>query len=410
MTQLQLPRYFPFRNKAAIVLLTLLVPFVACSRQPAENDGLHHDKMLSLETEDQATWYQRSLANRGDSVKIYKVMEKARQGTPITIGAIGGSITAGGVASNYATKAYGPLVRDWWEQKFPGVTINFVNAGIGATNSVFGVHRANRDLLQYHPDLVIVEFSVNDMGEIRAKESYEGLVRKILLSSPGAAVITVATMDNQGQNWQANHLPVAQHYRLPMISYRDAIWPEIVAGNMAWSTLSPDAVHPNDSGHAIIAGLVKSYLDGVYALTAPQVDTLNTLPAPLTTNGYEHSMAYNSATLEPVSYGVWTKDTVSHSWKASSKGAPLTFQVTGGYLSAMFKCTNNGTGGLAYVMLDGTTRIDMDADFVNGWGDYQALKPILYGNDSTQHTLSFYFDDDRPSRSFQLSSILVANY
>jgi lysophospholipase L1-like esterase len=39
---------------------------------------------------------------------------------------------------------------------------DYINAGIGGTTSQFGVTRVENYLLCYHPDFVIVEFSVND--------------------------------------------------------------------------------------------------------------------------------------------------------------------------------------------------------------------------------------------------------
>lgn len=47
-----------------------------------------------------------------------------------------------------------------------------------------------------------------------------------------------------------------------MISYHDAIWPELSGGNLAWSAVSPDNIHPNDVGHRLIADLVTRLLFG----------------------------------------------------------------------------------------------------------------------------------------------------
>lgn len=355
-------------------------------------------------------WYQLSVVNKGNPANIKQVMEKAKQGHPVTIAVIGGSITAGALASNFGTTAYGPLVYAWWKNKFPGAAIKFVNAGIGATNSVFGVHREERDLLVHHPDFVIIEFCANDKGEVQATESFEGMVRKLLNKNPGTAVMAVATMDNTGANWQEFHLPVCRHYQLPMISYRDAIWPEIKAGNMSWASLSPDYVHPNDTGHAIIAGLVNRYLEDVYALPVTAGSAPLSIPTPLTANGYEHAMAYNAAVLQPLSMGSWTRDTIMKGWITNKKGKPLTFKVKGGYVSMMFKRTNKATGGTAYVLVDGKTRVALDADFTNGWGDYMELKQLLHERVKKTHTLAFYYNDNRPGKEFAITDILVANY
>ena len=100
--------------------------------------------------------------NPGDTGRLASVMARAASGEDITIAYIGGSITNGDSANPKETKCYAYLTTEWWKATFPGANINYVNAGIGATDSYIGVHRAKRDVLAYKPDLVIVEFSVND--------------------------------------------------------------------------------------------------------------------------------------------------------------------------------------------------------------------------------------------------------
>ena len=58
---------------------------------------------------------------------------------------------------------------------FPEAEFTCVNAGIGGTTSHFGAARAEEDLLYARPDVVFVEFSVNDDDEAHFKECYEGL-------------------------------------------------------------------------------------------------------------------------------------------------------------------------------------------------------------------------------------------
>ena len=98
------------------------------------------------------------------------------QGQKVTIGVIGGSITGGAGASSWE-KSYGPLVAEWWRQTFPQAHINFVNAGIGGTGSLYGAVRCARDLLVHKPDFVITEFAVNDGDDQTCREAFEGLTR-----------------------------------------------------------------------------------------------------------------------------------------------------------------------------------------------------------------------------------------
>ena len=103
--------------------------------------------------------FQNGMVNRGNWYSIQKVMKRAAQGKHVTIGFLGGSITQGSLASKQEN-CYAALVYKWWSKQFPDVS--YINAGIGGTTSQFGVARVEEDLLRFNPDLIFVEFSVND--------------------------------------------------------------------------------------------------------------------------------------------------------------------------------------------------------------------------------------------------------
>ena len=123
----------------------------------------------------------------------------------------------------------------WWRQTFPKASIRFVNAGIGATGSDYGALRVKRDLLAHHPDFVVVEYAVNDPNTQAAAETLEGLVRQILREANQPAVLLLFTMNQDGGNAQEWQGKVGRHYDLPMVSFRDALWPEIKEGRMKWN-------------------------------------------------------------------------------------------------------------------------------------------------------------------------------
>jgi acyl-CoA thioesterase-1 len=89
-------------------------------------------------------------------------LAKARRGEEICVAAIGGSITAGGLQTKDPKNRYIARVADWFTKTFPKAKVRFVNAGIGGTNSLYGAMRVQRDVLSKKPDLVIVEYAVND--------------------------------------------------------------------------------------------------------------------------------------------------------------------------------------------------------------------------------------------------------
>ena len=173
------------------------------------------------------TLIERSIVNLGNLDKIKEVMDRAKHGQDITIGFIGGSITMGSVSSTPKT-CYAYHVYSWWKTTFPESKVHYVNGGIGGTTSYFGVARVEEDLLKYYPDFVVVEFSVNDTEWDHFKETYEGLLRRILKSDSNPAVLIVnSVFYNTGMNVESSHNFIGKYYHLPIISMKRSIFEEV---------------------------------------------------------------------------------------------------------------------------------------------------------------------------------------
>lgn len=102
-----------------------------------------------------------------------------------TIGFIGGSLTQGGAKWINA-------VKEFFENKYPDKNIIVVNAGIGGTTSEYGTMRYKTNILDKNPDLVFIEFAVNDTtlpGETEQKEYMEAMVRQSLKNSKVPKII-----------------------------------------------------------------------------------------------------------------------------------------------------------------------------------------------------------------------------
>ena len=128
------------------------------------------------------------VVNSGNQKRLKNLMLRARAGESVAIGYLGGSITMGCDATA-PEKCYASLSCQWWRERFPQAEVKYYNAGIGATTSEFGVARADEDLLYAGPDLVFIEFSVNDGNSTHFLETYEGLVRHVYNSPSRPAVV-----------------------------------------------------------------------------------------------------------------------------------------------------------------------------------------------------------------------------
>jgi hypothetical protein len=208
--------------------------------------------------------YHESLISEGNSYRIQQFISKCKSQSVINVGFIGGSITDGAGASTQ-TLRFSSLFCEYIKSSFNTIeTVHEINAGIGATHSRFGCSRVKEDLLQYKPDFIAIEFAVNDwdINDTTNIHMYmEGLIRQCLNYNSDVPVVLIFFARGDGTNVQSSHIDVGLHYSLPMISYRDVVWPIIEQDrDKNWSIFFYDNPHPSDNGHKVCASLLYSYL------------------------------------------------------------------------------------------------------------------------------------------------------
>lgn len=334
----------------------------------------------------------QGMINRGNWKKIKECMKKAERGEDITTGFLGGSITQGSLSSTPQT-CYAYLVYEWWKKKFPESEITFVNAGIGGTTSQFGVSRVKEHLLSYQPDFVLIEFAVNDENTEFFEETYEGLVRTTLSDACRPAVMLMNNVRyDDGLNAEEMHLKVAKAYALPMVSMKETIWPEIESGRIKNREITPDDLHPNDAGHALVAKVIITFLEKIYEDRNNEEEAAfaeGTLPAPITENAYEHSVRYQNHNSEPVLAGfvadLEPQDNIleifRRGWTGSHVGDKITFEIEGTGIAVQYRKSVKQPTPIAKVTVDGRedTAMVLDGNFKETWGD------CLYIDTVTRH-------------------------
>lgn len=357
--------------------------------------------------------YGRAILNEGDLTRLAAAMKKAENGEKVTVGVIGGSITQGSSATNQ-NNCYASLFKKWWEEKFPSAEINFVNAGIGGTNSYLGVHRVDDQLLAHNPDVVIVEFSVNDTDKTMNKYSYDSLVRKILSYETNPAVMLLFTTQENGTSLQDTHKEIGAAYNLPMISYREVVYQEVAAGTLDWKAISPDNIHPNDAGHGIIGQIIDRYLNEVY----DKLDTITDEPTAFTADGYTNDYFKNAKMLgadditatasegfEVIESGFYHQ--FPNNWKTET-GGTLTFDVECQNFGVFFLCTTDGKSGTYEVYVDGERKGKLDADFTGGWGTYGNTQQITLSKETAKHTIEIKPAENSTDKGITIIGLMIS--
>lgn len=334
--------------------------------------------------------YKNAMINRGNWNAIQHVFQKAYRGEAVTIGFLGGSITQGSLAS-CQENCYASRVFQWWQARFPQT--RFINAGIGGTTSQFGAARVADDLLQYHPDLVFVEFSVNDDCNSFFMETYEGLVRRILRSGAAVMLIHNVRYDTM-ESAEEVHLKIGVHYHLPCVSMKSTIYPLISSGQIPARQITPDDLHPNDEGHSLVASVITWALEQIRDAALPD-EPLGELPPPLTENQYEHSRRYRNDNTAPVLEGFVADDTPQEhitqmfrrGFTASRKGDSITFLVEGTGIAVQYRKSVRKPAPIAKVTVDDCEEnaVLLDANFQETWGDCLYIDNALIHGKHTLH-------------------------
>lgn len=373
----------------------------------AEGIPLHTDYVTG-EMYERATSFKQ-----GDLTRLAAVMRKAQAGEDITVGVIGGSITEGYSASDREKNSYAYHMYEWWQERFPDITVNYVNAGIGGTSSYLGVHRVQQDLLDYDPDFVIVEFSVNDGNTNFYKMTYDNLLRRILLDEKETAVMLLFTTQEDGTNAQVNDALLGFGYELPMISYGNAVLPSIEAGEFTWKDISPDNIHPNDRGHAIIGELLYLYLNDVYARLDEISEEVTPFTAEVQTKErYMNGQILDSQNLEPVSLGSFAEKQVNwyfpNNWHTEEGDEPIVFEIEAASIGLIYQRTTDGSYGQFDIYIDGECVRTLDGNFENGWGSATETVELYTSEETAIHTVEIRKNADSTGDQFTIIGWLVS--
>ncbi len=413
----------PFRQIALLTAAMLLLSAAGCGKKEdsqmqdssSQSTWSMADPSLNLPTlnlgHTTEDMIRRAVVNPGNTARLADAMKRAQAGEKITIGTIGGSITQGTAAST-TDERYANRALQWWAKTFPKAQLDFVNAGIGATDSYIGVHRVDADLLSKKPDVVIVEFSVNDTDAALNLQTYDSLVRKTLQAENHPAVILLFTTQEDGPSLQDTHMQIGSAYNLPMISYKNAVLPEIEAGKFTWKDISPDNIHPNSVGHGIIGELLWSYFNSVYA----KLDQINTsdltfTATPVTKDLYAKGQLLDSKTLTPKTMQGFEQAEVSNQFPndwTTKEGGELTFEVTGSNIGVLYYKTVDGKSGQYCVYVDDRLIQVLDGDFTGGWGNYAQAQQVYTSDTPSTHTVTIKQLEGTDLTQFTVLGLLVS--
>lgn len=355
---------------------------------------------------------------------------KLESGSEVSVAYLGGSITA--------QEGWRPKTLAWFREKFPAAKIREINAAIGGTGSDLGVFRLRQDVLAQKPDLLFVEFAVNDSGAepARIHRAMEGIVRQTWRDNPATDICYVYTLTGDMiETLKAGQFPraasamekVADHYGIPSIHMGLEVALLEKAGKLVFKgekpkteaerkalegkiLFSPDAVHPYpDSGHQI-------YLEAVVRSMA-KIQTVgkggsHALSAPLVADNWE------AAKLIPLSRARlsagWQRlDSTNHTlarsfsnrlpglWKASQPGESVAFRFRG-TTALIYDLMGPDCGQVLVAVDDGPPAVQPRFDSYCTYHRLNTLS-VCEGLPDSVHTVKITIHPDQPDKARILS-------
>ncbi len=339
---------------------------------------------------------------------------KAERGDTVKVAYLGGSITA--------QPGYRVQSLDYFKKTFPNAKFEEINAAIGGTGSDLGVSRIEHDVLRFKPDLLFVEFAVNDAGAKPEEivKSMEGIVRKTWRANPETDIIFVYTLtkgllpDLQAGKYNRSAAvmeTVADTYGVPSVHMGLEVARLekegkllINASGEGMKAVSGDSLNANSQAKVNAEGKIPFSGDGVHpypdtghvlymealARALPQIKAVKALPGPHGIPAAMNAGNYQNVVMldldQTTMTGKWTKLPLDQGWPRSFasridglwKGetdAALTFQFKG--KSAKIYDFLTPDGGKLEITLDGKP---FKVNRFDGYCTYSRLSLLVIGN------------------------------
>lgn len=397
---------------AAVAALLAIGCMTACKNSDRSSAGSDSSPEESSQVEKvpqtDEEWHQamidKAMTSYGATAPMMNKIRAAQNGEEVTIAYIGGSITEGLTAG--ADDCYAKLTYNYFSEKFgTGDNVKYVNAGLSGTPSKLGVLRLNRDVIQYNPDIVFIEFAVNDGNDHEYQGAYESMVRRLLKLDNDVAVVLVMARTENGHTAQDYMKAIGEFYKLPIISYADALTYMFDNGKMTWKDFSDDQSHPNKDGHKLVAEMIDHYFDTVSEQpeeNAPEVSDMTVY-----TSRQETAELFERPDLSPESIGSFNESSTiagfKNGWTYQNDGnnSPAVFNISGKFIYMIFKENSSGNLGTAHVTVKCGDEIVNECDVngiqSSGWGDpgIYSLVMDVEGKDYTIEVKMAEGDEDK---------------
>ena len=374
----------------------------------------------------------------GNNARLKETIKKAREGKDVSLAYIGGSITEGG-GYNPNSACYAEVSATAFAQKYGvngGENVHFINAGMSGTPSDIGIVRYDRDVIKRlpegsdHPDVLFIEFAVNDSGCATKGGAYEGLIRQALKSG-SAVVLIFSVFNNLNRVCEMDYRKYGNNYDLPMISTADAIQ-NVYKETGFYDWFYNDTLHPNRNGYKLMADCILELMDKVdkEEAEADNITDVDSMKA-VTSAAYEGMKMIDSSTTAASDNaigaiqvgGFGSKDTglprfqyvyngeanapwFPNNWMHTKNDSTdtLTIDINCQTFMLVYKESSESTYGSADLYVDGVKKSTLKCYNKSGWNNGKVCI-ALKEDKSSMHRIELKMAEGDEAKKFTLYAI-----
>lgn len=334
--------------------------------EPPTNPPAADNKWDSYSETASSQWiefYENSIYSMGNTYRLTKKLEAAENGEKLTMAYLGGSITEMG--------KYTAPFSNYVKTTFAKGGFTEVNAGLSGTSSVVGLVRSENNVVSKDPDIVFVEFSVNDHEDIMYKKCFESVIKKFLDLPNEPAVVILINRAKGGFSSQKQMLPVGENFDIPIISMDNALTKAFNSGLLSTGDYFTDEYHPHDKGGQLIADCLGYFFRK--AMKTENRSASYTVPnSTVYGTEYQNCTYVDPKNLTNFNAGSWTAGAgynfgsiLPYSYTLNG-GSPMTFTANGKGFIVVFKANSSGMGSIDVTVNGKTTKISGNKQYC--WG------------------------------------------
>ena len=158
-------------------------------------------------------------------------------------------------------EAYPHLLHQRLKKRFPYAVVNVIVSAIGGENSESGAKRFEKDVLSLNPDIITIDYALNDrsIGLEKAKKAWTSMIElaklkgiKIILLTPTADESAHLDETNDPLNLHAEQIKLlAKKYQVGLADSYTA-FKQYVQDGGDLNDLMSHVNHPNRKGHELV--------------------------------------------------------------------------------------------------------------------------------------------------------------